>query len=188
MVKKVLVVLTLMIFLATSAHAAINFGYSYNPRTGDREFDITLGNINKEADADPDYFVNDMSRTYNVPVKTISLMVSVDKMRFSDIFMALKISVLTKKPIEFVVGEYKKNQGKGWGVIAKELGIKPGSKEFHALKGDANVALTKVKGNSKKLAKTKGNSSNSTVALAVDTGKSEGNGKSDNPGKSGKKK
>jgi hypothetical protein len=26
------------------------------------------------------------------------------------------------------------NKGKGWGVIAKNLGIKPGSAEFHALK------------------------------------------------------
>ena len=29
---------------------------------------------------------------------------------------------------------YNANKGKGWGVIAKELGIKPGSPEFHALK------------------------------------------------------
>jgi hypothetical protein len=29
---------------------------------------------------------------------------------------------------------YKQSKGKGWGVIAKELGIKPGSPEFHALK------------------------------------------------------
>jgi hypothetical protein len=33
-----------------------------------------------------------------------------------------------------VVREYKAHKGQGWGVIAKNLGIKPGSKEFHALK------------------------------------------------------
>ena len=30
--------------------------------------------------------------------------------------------------------EYRNNKGQGWGVIAKNLGIKPGSDEFHALK------------------------------------------------------
>jgi len=29
---------------------------------------------------------------------------------------------------------YRADKGKGWGVLAKSLGIKPGSKEFHALK------------------------------------------------------
>jgi hypothetical protein len=33
-----------------------------------------------------------------------------------------------------VLREYKSSKGKGWGVIAKSLGIKPGSKEFHELK------------------------------------------------------
>ena len=33
-----------------------------------------------------------------------------------------------------VVTEFREHAGQGWGVIAKNLGIKPGSAEFHALK------------------------------------------------------
>jgi hypothetical protein len=48
--------------------------------------------------------------------------------------MCLQLGQWTQKPAEQVVRVYKANRGKGWGVIAKSLGIKPGSAEFHALK------------------------------------------------------
>ena len=48
--------------------------------------------------------------------------------------MTIKLSELIQKPIEVVTKTYQVNRKKGWGVIAKELGIQPGSKEFHALK------------------------------------------------------
>jgi hypothetical protein len=41
---------------------------------------------------------------------------------------------MTHKQPEVVMATYESHKGKGWGVIAKELGIKPGSAEFHALK------------------------------------------------------
>ena len=33
-----------------------------------------------------------------------------------------------------VLKQYKTSKGKGWGVVAQSLGIKPGSAEFQALK------------------------------------------------------
>ena len=36
--------------------------------------------------------------------------------------------------VELVLADYNKHRAKGWGAIARDLGIKPGSKEFHALK------------------------------------------------------
>jgi hypothetical protein len=41
---------------------------------------------------------------------------------------------VAKQPIDRVVEEHRKHKGRGRGVIAKNLGIKPGSDEFHALK------------------------------------------------------
>jgi hypothetical protein len=52
----------------------------------------------------------------------------------ADAFMVFQLGQMTGRPAETVVQVYKTNRGKGWGVIAKELGIKPGSREFHALK------------------------------------------------------
>ena len=51
----------------------------------------------------------------------------------SDTYMAFKLSEMSGKPATDVVKAYDKNKSKGWGALAKELGIKPGSKSFHAL-------------------------------------------------------
>ena len=40
----------------------------------------------------------------------------------------------SKLPLDKVLSVYRGNKKKGWGAIAKKLGIKPGSAEFHALK------------------------------------------------------
>ena len=61
-----------------------------------------------------------------------------------DIFSALHPKIL-KKPADDVVKVYRSNKQKGWGAIAKELGIKPGSPEFHALKGSADKHASKSK-------------------------------------------
>jgi hypothetical protein len=44
---------------------------------------------------------------------------------------------------------YERDHGQGWGVIAKRLGIKPGSAEFHALKGDMGKSHAKRQGGGK---------------------------------------
>jgi hypothetical protein len=49
-------------------------------------------------------------------------------------YMALRLGELSHLPPERVMEEYNRNKGKGWGVMAKNLGIKPGSAEFKALK------------------------------------------------------
>ena len=41
---------------------------------------------------------------------------------------------MSGQPTEDVVRKYKSGKGQGWGALAKSLGIKPGSKEFKALK------------------------------------------------------
>lgn len=48
--------------------------------------------------------------------------------------MVLKMAEMSHKPPEKVIDVYKANKGKGWGVMAKNMGIKPGSAEFKALK------------------------------------------------------
>jgi hypothetical protein len=59
----------------------------------------------------------------------------------ADAFMVFQLGHMTGYSPERVMGVYESHRGKGWGVIAKQLGIRPGSPEFHALKrGD--FALT----------------------------------------------
>ena len=55
------------------------------------------------------------------------------------------LSSLSGKPVATVVDVYRKNKAKGWGFVAKELGIKPGSKEFKALKDKSTASASKAK-------------------------------------------
>ena len=41
---------------------------------------------------------------------------------------------MSNLPPEKALEKYNSGNGKGWGVLAENLGIKPGSKEFHASK------------------------------------------------------
>ena len=65
--------------------------------------------------------------------------------------------ILSHRSWDEVLGEYKENNGKGWGVIAKNLGIKPGSREFHELKDDDSGMIALAKGKKGKGYKEKGN-------------------------------
>jgi len=73
-----------------------------------------------------------------------------------DAYMCFRVGQVASKPVEVVTNEYQTNKGKGWGVIAKNLGIKPGSKEFHELKkgnfngDDSGSGQGKGKGKGKK--------------------------------------
>ena len=71
--------------------------------------------------------------------------------------MSLRVGQISGLHIDLVVREYKKNKGKGWGVIAKNLGIKPGSQEFHELKkGYSSPGSEKSKSKGKGKGKSKG--------------------------------
>ena len=51
-----------------------------------------------------------------------------------DVAVALWLGQQASKPLDTVVKQYRIHRGKGWGVVAKSLGIKPGSPAFHRLK------------------------------------------------------
>lgn len=52
----------------------------------------------------------------------------------SDAYMVLRLGELSHRPINEVINVYRAHPKNGWGAIARDLGITPGSREFHALK------------------------------------------------------
>jgi hypothetical protein len=92
-----------------------------------------LQNLNIQARADMNGFSAKVSAQFGVPEVQVRAVIGSVK-EPADAFMCLQLGQWTQKPAEQVVKVYKANQGKGWGVIAKSMGIKPGSAEFHALK------------------------------------------------------
>ena len=52
----------------------------------------------------------------------------------ADAYILFRLGEMANLPMERVIERYEAEKGKGWGVLAKSLGIKPGSSEFHDLK------------------------------------------------------
>ncbi|MCK5759773.1 MAG: hypothetical protein KAH33_00665 [Candidatus Delongbacteria bacterium] len=106
----------------------------FSAKTGDKELDISLTKFNAEASLNIKSFNTEMTTNYKVTEKKLDILRVKANMQPADIYMALEVSKISKKPMEEVVSSFKKNKSKGWGKMAKDLGIKPGSKEFKALK------------------------------------------------------
>ena len=128
-------VLSLFIFSFIQASAQYN--------TGDEELNRTLVTIDADASINFGAFRADISGRYNITENKIDYLSVKVGMNAGDIYMTLELCKITGKTVDQVVVVYENNKGKGWGVIAKELGIKPGSSEFHALKGNAKEKGTK---------------------------------------------
>ena len=129
--------------------------FMFSPVLASSDLDSFIKSVNVQAQADLGAFKVRLSTQFGVPVpKVEALMVKVATP--GDAYMCLRVGQVASKPAEVVVKEYQAHKGKGWGVIAKNLGIKPGSKEFHALKkgdfdgNDSDSGKGKGKGKGKK--------------------------------------
>jgi len=94
-----------------------------------------LDEIEISASKDMGSFRADLRLTFDVSNGTLDGLFEVMS-KPSDVYMCLRVGEVAKQPIDRVVQEHQKHKGQGWGAIAKNLGIKPGSEEFHALKAD----------------------------------------------------
>jgi len=126
---------------ATSTEPAAKASPTYSPNTGDKDLDGVLSNLNVEAGVYVDAFVSELSISYAIPKVQIEDLVYKMRMPFGDLFVSVWLASSMKKPLSVVVKEYEVNKDKGWGVMAKNLGIKPGSDAFHSLKKDGSVEL-----------------------------------------------
>ena len=95
--------------------------------------DSFLAEIDVTAKSDLGGFKADLRLSFNASDSEINGLFEVMSAP-SDVYMCLRIGELAEQPIDKVVAEHEQHKGQGWGVIAKNLGIKPGSAEFHALK------------------------------------------------------
>ena len=119
------------------------------------DLDGFLSNLNIQARADMNGFSFKLGTQFGVPLPQVQAIIRSVEMP-ADAFMCLQLSQWSNKQPDMVVNTYKGNKGKGWGVIAKQLGIKPGSAEFHALKrgdltftGEPGGVATQGKGKGK---------------------------------------
>lgn len=147
--------LSVFLFI-TASHSFTQISFN----TGSSEIDANLNEINATAKLDLGVFKTELKADFSVSDGDIDLMFSLG-MEPAEAYFSLELSQIANKPLDEVMSAYKSNKDKGWGFIAKQLGIKPGSPEFHALKGKTK--------NKKDKSGKKGNSGNK--------GNGNGNGK-----------
>lgn len=114
------------------------------------DLDGFLRNVNIQAQADMDNFTLKLSKQFGVAEADVRLIIRASA-KPEDAFMILQLGQMARVSPEVVLQKYQRSKGKGWGNLARELGIKPGSAEFHALK-NGNLSFTgeRVRGESER--------------------------------------
>jgi hypothetical protein len=138
---KMLFVIVLELLLVSSVASAGDFDW--------------IKDFNIKAEADSSGFRARLEARFQVGDMEIRTVLSnVEKP--ADAYVLLRLGEMSNRPIGHVIEKYKAEKGKGWGVLAKSLGIKPGSKDFHALKQGQDLYDDKNRGKAKVKSKSKG--------------------------------
>jgi hypothetical protein len=108
---------------------------SWSPRTGDVWIDDELGQLNDYGRRDRDYFVDDIVSSFGAPRYVVKELMDRRDWQPGDVYYACALAYQARRPCGEVARAYdEEGRGQGWGVVARRLGIKPGSAEFHAMK------------------------------------------------------
>ena len=116
-----------------SAHAQ-TFSLNWNPRSGDVWVDTQLADMNRYGTSYRDPFIDEMVRYHGAPRDLVTDLLVNRRWAPGDVYYACTIAQVIGRPCGYVVNEWERDHGQGWGVVAKRMGIKPGSAEFHRLK------------------------------------------------------
>lgn len=106
----------------------------FNVRTGDVWVDTRLGEINQYGHQYRDPFIGELTGHYGAPHALVLELLDRRRWAPADVYYACAIAHALGRPCIEVVREYDRAPGQGWGAVAQRMGIKPGSREFHALK------------------------------------------------------
>ena len=119
---------------AAGTASAQDFVFGWNPRSGDVWVDTQLDDMNRYGYRYREPFVDEMVRYYGAPRDLVTGLLVNQRWAPGDVYYAGALAQVIGRPCRYVVQEWERDHGQGWGVIAQRLGIKPGSAEFHRLK------------------------------------------------------
>ena len=185
--KKFLTAATCLVFLAVLAGGV---AHAQQTTSGDKKMDGYLNRINKEAEQDPDGFVEHLSQQYGIPKEEIRQAREQHRLTYGDTYMAAAIARQSQKKVGDVAAQYRQKQatGQGWGVTAQENGVKPGSAQFKQMKTQAKGSVSQLKArnryrlNEQKMEQSKKRSEGASKQSGQ-KGKSQSQGQSKGKGK-----
>ena len=124
----------LALALAAGSAQAQDFSIGWNPRSGDVWVDTWLSDMNRYGSRYRDPFVDELVRHHSAPRELVIDLLTRRRWAPGDIYFACALARQIGRPCRYVVDVWERDHGQGWGAIAKRMGIKPGSAEFHRLK------------------------------------------------------
>jgi hypothetical protein len=101
------------------------------------DFDWIQG-FNIRAELDPSGFRARLAARFKIGEATINTVLRSTENK-ADAYMVCRLGEMSNQRPEYVLKEYRTGKSKGWGAVAKRLGIKPGSNAFHALKNGQDL-------------------------------------------------
>jgi len=177
----------LLALAVTTADA--QYAYGYESRTGDPTLDAVLDTINLLFNDEPDYYVEQIVYETQAPPVIVREYILERHNAPADVYMIGELAQSSGLPFSVVAQRFDADRTRGWGVIAQDLGIKPGSPQFHALKNGTTLFADRGKAKRAKLPKTSKSVGAYNVHTTGDTQR-KSHAKSQGPGKgnSGKSK
>lgn len=95
--------------------------------------DNFMANLNIQAGSNMRDFSARLSAQFGIPEAQVSAVIGSVR-EPAEAFMVLQLGQWAQYPPERALHVYEAERNNGWGAMAKSMGIKPGSAQFHALK------------------------------------------------------
>lgn len=141
--------LALSVLLTARPALADDYAFGFNPRSGDAWIDAQLGDVNVFARGNLDGYVDEVVVSTGAPRDYVQEMVVDRGWAPGDVYYACLIARQLGRPCAYVVDAYEREmrgRGRGWGALAQDHGIRPGSEAFHALKSGVGQGNGRMKG------------------------------------------
>ena len=135
---------TALILVLAAACGALALAQTLSFGLGDAGLEASLNELGASAKLDLPGFTAEVSLQWGVPQAQVQATLA-QGLQPAETYLAAALASLSGKPVDVVVATYTKNKAAGWGAVAKALGIKPGSKEFKALKDKSAASAAKGK-------------------------------------------
>ena len=126
--------LAAMLAVASGGAQAQTFSLNWNPRSGDVWVDTQLADMNRYGSRYRDPFIDEIVRYHGAPRDLVTDLLVNQRWAPGDVYYACTIAQVIGRPCRYVADYWQQHHAQGWGVVARRLGIKPGSPEFHRLK------------------------------------------------------
>lgn len=141
-------VLSLLLLFGASGGvmAEDRYAFAFIPNTGDIAIDTRLGDFNVYASGNVDGFVDELVVSYGAPRRLVREYVVERRWPPGDVYYACALAYYSRHSCSSVLNMYQHDHRRGWGLLAKRLGVTPGTPAFHTLKGNIGKSHAKWHG------------------------------------------